>query len=68
MAIVVDAPKCTGCMLCVRACPYEGIVVEDKTPRLTDTCTYCAACVSACKFEALIQQRPPKEETDTWRR
>jgi electron transfer flavoprotein alpha subunit/NAD-dependent dihydropyrimidine dehydrogenase PreA subunit len=65
MAIVVDASKCTGCMLCVRACPYEGIVVEDKTPRLTDTCTYCAACVSACKFEALMQQRPPKEETDT---
>jgi electron transfer flavoprotein alpha subunit/NAD-dependent dihydropyrimidine dehydrogenase PreA subunit len=65
MAIVVDASKCTGCMLCVRACPYEGIVVEDKTPRLTDTCTYCAACVSACKFEALVQQRPPKEDTDT---
>jgi len=65
MAIVVDASKCTGCLLCIRACPYNGIVVEDKTPRLTDTCTYCAACVSACKFEALRQERPPKEETDT---
>jgi electron transfer flavoprotein alpha subunit/NAD-dependent dihydropyrimidine dehydrogenase PreA subunit len=65
MAIVVEASKCTGCMLCARACPYEGIVVEEKTPRLTETCTYCGACVSACKFDALRQERPPKEDTDT---
>jgi electron transfer flavoprotein alpha subunit/NAD-dependent dihydropyrimidine dehydrogenase PreA subunit len=67
MPIVVDAPKCTGCMLCVRACPYGGIEVEDKTPRLTESCTYCGACVGACKFDALRLERPPKEATDTSR-
>jgi len=65
MPIVVDAPKCTGCLLCVRACPYGGIEVEDSTPRLTEACTYCGACVGVCKFDALRLERPPKEETDT---
>ncbi|MGQ9729963.1 MAG: 4Fe-4S binding protein, partial [Candidatus Zipacnadales bacterium] len=65
MGIVVDASKCTGCMLCVRACPYEGIVIDKKTPRLTERCTYCAACVGACKFGALVVQRARKEDTDT---
>ncbi len=65
MPIVVDAPKCTGCLLCVRACPYGGIEVEDNTPRLTEACTYCGACVGVCKFDALRLERPPKEETDT---
>jgi len=65
MPIVVDAPKCTGCLLCVRACPYGGIEVEEKSPRLTESCTYCGACVGVCKFDALRLERPPKEETDT---
>ncbi|HJN18944.1 MAG TPA: FAD-binding protein [Armatimonadota bacterium] len=65
MAIVVDAEKCTGCMLCIRACPYGGIEVEDKTPELTDNCTFCGACVGACKAEALRVERPPKEDVDT---
>lgn len=65
MTIAVEPTKCTGCMLCVRACPYRGIVVEDKVPRLTEACTYCAACVSVCRTEALRQVRPPKEEIET---
>ena len=65
MAIVIDAPKCTGCMLCVRACPYAGIEVEDNTPRLTENCTYCGACIGACQFDALKLERPPKEDIDT---
>ncbi len=65
MPIVVDASKCTACMLCVRACPYSGIEVEEKTPRLTESCTYCGACVGVCKLDALRLERPPKEETDT---
>jgi electron transfer flavoprotein alpha subunit/NAD-dependent dihydropyrimidine dehydrogenase PreA subunit len=45
--------KCTGCGLCVRACPYGGVVVEDKLARLTERCTFCGACLDSCKFEAM---------------
>jgi electron transfer flavoprotein alpha subunit len=63
--MLIDESKCTGCLLCVRSCPYAAIEVEDKTPRLNDNCTYCGACVAACKFGVLGIERPTKEQVDT---
>ncbi len=65
MPMLIDESKCTGCLLCVRSCPYAAIEVEDKTPRINDNCTYCGACVTACKFGVLDIERPTKEQVDT---
>jgi electron transfer flavoprotein alpha subunit len=59
--------KCTGCGLCVRACPYGGVVVEDKLARLTERCTHCGACLDSCKFEALasdLGEQPTPDFSD----
>ena len=46
---------CTGCGLCLRACPREAIAGEKKKPHLLDQikCIQCGACYQACKFEAV---------------
>jgi len=64
MPIRIVTDNCTGCALCLRACPYEGVVVEDKKARLTDQCVHCAACVQACKFDAIVLDVVCKGRTD----
>lgn len=53
-SIKVILDKCTGCKLCVSACPFAAVVVEDKKAIIDlEKCTLCGSCVPACKFEAI---------------
>jgi electron transfer flavoprotein alpha subunit len=45
--------ECTGCKLCVRACPYGGIEVVEGKARFTEKCNWCGGCVGACRFKAI---------------
>lgn len=60
MSIKVFADKCTGCTLCVKACPFAAITMQprpDSKKKLAvidlDKCTLCGACISSCKFDAI---------------
>jgi electron transfer flavoprotein alpha subunit/NAD-dependent dihydropyrimidine dehydrogenase PreA subunit len=53
MAVNLITEKCTGCRLCLRACPYGAIEMVEAKARFTDACTQCGACASACKFGAI---------------
>ena len=64
MSIKILLDKCTGCTLCVKACPFAAIKMIDrpadapgKSKKVAvidlDTCTLCGACVESCKFNAI---------------
>ena len=52
--IVVLEEKCVGCRLCIKACPFGAIEVEDRMAAIDLTkCTLCGACETSCKFDAI---------------
>jgi len=66
-----DAPlkifedKCTGCSMCIKACPFGALrmepresldLPESKFKRIAvvnEACTACGACVEVCRFDAM---------------
>ncbi len=60
-AIKVLNEKCVGCSLCVKACPFGAITMEENKAVIDlMKCTLCGACAEACKFDAIVIQK--KEE------
>ena len=53
MAAKVDQEKCTGCGICVDACPMEAIKIENKKAVISDDCSECGACESECPNDAI---------------
>ncbi len=60
MCIRIIEENCTGCKLCVRACPFAAITMKGKLAVIGPECTLCGACVPACTFDA-IELRVEKE-------
>lgn len=61
----VDEEVCTGCQLCVEACPYEARVLNEKT-KIAEVngalCMGCGACVVACPSNASIHKNFTKKQ------
>jgi electron transfer flavoprotein alpha subunit len=64
MSIKILLDKCTGCTLCVKACPFAAISMIDRPTAAPgrskkialinlDACTLCGACVPSCKFDSI---------------
>lgn len=53
-ALVIDPEKCTGCGLCVRDCPANGLELvkksrdEFKLVHHPARCAYCGQCEDSC--------------------
>ena len=54
MPVVVHEEECKGCKLCVTACPYDAISVQEKKAVVNDGCTNCGACIDSCEFGAIV--------------
>lgn len=66
--VLIEA--CTGCGLCVRACPYQAIELREKKAWITENCTLCGACVDTCPWKAIVIAgwKPlPKEDLAQYR-
>lgn len=53
--IVYDPSKCTSCMICMKRCPSQAIVIERGKTWEIDRfrCVICNQCVDLCKFDSL---------------
>jgi len=49
--------KCTGCGVCLKKCPNDAIVGDQKQPHriVPDKCVKCGICLDVCKFGAVIK-------------
>ena len=58
MSIKIIKNKCTGCSLCVKACPFAAISMVSKKAVIDyDKCTLCSACEESCNFDAIEIKR-----------
>ena len=63
--IEVIRDKCVGCKLCLKACAYDAIEINDMIAEINmDKCTLCGACVSACTFDAIIIRKFGQQKID----
>ncbi len=69
MAVRLITENCTGCKLCLRACPYGAIDIVEEKARFNDNCTQCGACASSCTFGAILLETSytPDVEVDRYR-
>ncbi len=63
LPISVDKDLCTGCGLCIQACPFGSIEMVGDYPEIKDDCRLCNACVEACP-EGAITIKETEGETD----
>lgn len=64
MAIKVIKEKCKGCSICVKACPFSAITMNDKVAEIGSACTACGVCVSKCPFDAIEKTEDENDAVD----
>lgn len=64
MSIVIIEDKCKGCKICIKACPFDAITLENKIAVIGDKCTSCGACISTCPFDAIENDDVNTEHKD----
>lgn len=58
-AVIVDLEKCTGCGICLEACPFGAVSLNPENG-LANVCNMCNGspkCVEWCPNEALLYTR-----------
>jgi len=56
---IVDKEKCSACLACVRICPYDAPLLDEKGKAEIQVaiCQGCGMCVSLCPSKAIDQKR-----------
>jgi Pyruvate/2-oxoacid:ferredoxin oxidoreductase delta subunit len=64
-AVKVDLSRCTGCKLCILACPDPNVIrflAGDKKVQVDETrCKGCGLCITVCPKAALALEALAKQ-------
>jgi electron transport complex protein RnfB len=62
MQAYIREDECIGCMLCIKACPVDGIIGGPKQYHtiISDYCTGCELCTDPCPVDCIEMQEKPK--------
>jgi electron transfer flavoprotein alpha subunit len=58
MSAIQVKETCTGCGICVKACPFGAIVIVEGKAQIGDSCTLCTICTRICPQHAITIERP----------
>nr|WP_091350467.1 electron transfer flavoprotein subunit alpha [Anaerobranca gottschalkii] len=69
MALVVNHNKCTLCEVCIEACPFNAISVEEGKIVIDAACKMCKICIKKCPLEAMgiVDEVRPEINKDDWK-
>lgn len=60
--VEIDLVECTGCALCVGACPADSLVTVDKKAWMKNApenaCAFCGDCAAICPAGAITMKSP----------
>ena len=60
--VEIDEDQCTGCVLCMKACPTKAIRVKDgRVARIEGVCIDCGECVRTCTKGAIKAASPKRD-------
>ena len=62
---VTDA--CTGCGVCVDACPFEAIDMVNDKAVINEACRACGQCVDACPVGAIVMSEAEAVDLSDYR-
>ncbi len=60
-APITVSEECTGCGICVDACPFGCITIEEGVAVIGEDCRLCGACVDACPQGAITIMEAGRE-------
>jgi ferredoxin len=56
--VEIDNDKCTGCGFCVKACPADALIIENKLSQMrppgVNECMGCGDCMAICPEDAIV--------------
>ncbi|MDR3011636.1 MAG: 4Fe-4S binding protein [Chitinispirillales bacterium] len=59
MAIVVNTENCTGCGICLKACPESNVIKKTADKKVAISamfCKMCLLCASVCPKNAIAPE------------
>ncbi|GEM_PF-5190567 len=58
--VTITKEECSGCMLCLKACPFNAIKRGEDRKAFIDysICRSCGICIPSCPTKALFWEEP----------